>query len=147
MVIRAAMRSSRRGFALMDVLVAGVVLGVSLALLIGLVGRSMTSQMRSERLATAAMLVDEILGLVLIEGPEDFRKFRPLEGQCEPPFEEYTYEITLSTPGAGSPYRVTASVYYPNRPSPGRVTVQTLIAPRLGDESPVDRMLDYPLER
>ncbi|HEB60222.1 MAG TPA: hypothetical protein ENJ06_00190 [Phycisphaeraceae bacterium] len=137
----------RRGFALMDVLVAGVVLGVSLVALIGLVGRSLASQARSERLTTAAMLVDETLSTVLMEGVENYRRGHSLEGEFEPPFQGFSYALEISSPPAGEAYTVTATVSWEEGKREGSVIVQTLIAPRLGDESPVDRVPELPVQR
>ncbi len=131
----------------MDVLVAGTVLGVSLVILVGLISKSMTSQLRSERLATAAMLLDETLSQVLVEDPENFKKFQSLEGRCESPYEMFSYEVDLVTPAEGEPYHVTATILWPEGDQMRRVSAQTLIAPRLGDEQPVDRLLEFTVER
>ncbi len=131
----------------MDVLVAGVVLGISLVVLVGLVGRSLASQARSERLSIAAMLADETLGTILVEGVENYRKYRPAESNFEPPFQAFKYSVEITTPPAGEAYNVLVKVLWENGPRQASVAIETRIAPRLGDEDPVDRLLEYPVIR
>ncbi len=147
MVSAASIRRSRRGFALMDVLVAGVVLGAALVTLVGLVSRSLASQARSERLSSAAMLADETLGTILVEGVESYRQYRPLQGAFEAPFQAFRYEIEFNTPAPGEAYGVSVSILWEDGSRDASVVVETRIAPRLGDESPIDRLLEYPVIR
>src|SRR5690606_4616821 len=62
----------RRGFILVDVIVAGVLLGIGLVTVIGLTGSAIASQRRGEELQVAAMLADEQLNLALAVGPEAY---------------------------------------------------------------------------
>ena len=61
---------SRRGVALIDAIIAAVILGVALSAIIGLGNQALNSQRVGEELRTAAMLADEQLNLVLARGPE-----------------------------------------------------------------------------
>jgi Tfp pilus assembly protein PilV len=140
-------RRARRAFALMDVLVAGIVLGVSLVTLVGLVSRSLASQARSERLSTAAMLADETLGEILVEGVEEYQQHRSLESRFETPFDEFRYQIQIDAPAPGEAYGVTVTVQWEDGRRESSVVVETRIAPRLGDEDPIDRMLEFPVIR
>ena len=78
-----------RGVVLVDLLVAAVLMGVALAVLVGMAGRALSSQSTGERLATAAMLADEQLNLVLARGPDQYASRYEVEGACEAPFESF----------------------------------------------------------
>lgn len=126
----------RRGVMLVDAIVGTVLLGVALAVLIGLAGRAMSAQSQGEQLQTGAMLLDERLNLVLLHGPDEYGKRFELTGACEPPFEAYRYEVEIAGGQSGDPYVVTATIFW-RAGGGGRersATIQTLIAPRLGDE-------------
>lgn len=131
----------------MDVLVAGVVLGIALVTLVGLVGRSLSSQARSERLHTAAMLADATLNMILVEGVENYQRYRAPEASCEPPFEDFTYRVDFTTPAPGEAYGVIVTIAWKEGWRESSVIIETRIAPRLGNESPIDRMLEYPVIR
>jgi hypothetical protein len=127
-----ARRTRRRGIALIDAIVGGVMLGSGLAVLLTIMARSMNGQITGERRVTAAWLADEMLSLVLVEGPVEFPRVRDTEGRFAAPFEEFIYQIELEDAGRGNPHQVTCWVRWTDRPT-DVVVVQTLIAPRLGD--------------
>ena len=138
---------SGRGVVLVDVIVGAVLLGVALAVMIGILGRSITAQTQGERLQTAASLIDEQLNLVLMRGPDSYGSRFGLEGPCDAPFEDYHYSLTFSNPSPARPYEVTATISWE---SGGRVvseSVTTLIAPRLGDDPDPVRQPEQPVER
>ena len=56
-------RRPRRGFALMDVIVGGVMLGIGLAVVLTLASRAIASQAQGERQMVAAWLLDELLAM------------------------------------------------------------------------------------
>jgi len=122
----------RRGIALIDAIIGGVMLGSGLAVLMTIMARSMNGQITGEKRITAVWLADELLSLVLVEGPVEYPRVRDTTGRFGPPFDEYIYELLLEDLGRGNPYRVTCWVRWGTRPT-DVVTVQTLIAPRLGD--------------
>ena len=130
---------ARRGFALVDAIVGGVLLGLSLTAVIGLTGSAVSAQMQGEQLQTAAALADERLNLVLATGPEAYTSVFPLKGPCDPPFEMFSYEITLTPQGDGNPYFVRAEVRWKSGARPQSVGVETLVAPRVGDDPDPDR--------
>jgi hypothetical protein len=123
----------RSGVALIDAIVATIILGVALAVIVGLTAQSIGSQSQGERMQIGAMLADEQLNLVLARGPDEYGATFPLSGACDPPFEAYSYALTLSGGAGGEPYTVQAVISW--RSPSGRdekVSVQTLMAPRTG---------------
>src|SRR5262249_409791 len=139
--------SRRRGVVLVDIIVAVVLLGVSLTALVSMTGRALSSQRAGEQLETAAMLLDEQLNLVLARGADNYATRVETEGVCEPPFEGYKYKLEFSGGEGGDPYRVLATVTWMNGSSPQSASVETMIAPRLGDDPDPDRRPDQPAIR
>lgn len=136
----AASAAVRRGVALIDAIVATIILGVALAVIISLTGQAIGSQSQGERLQVAAMLADEQLNLVLARGPDDYAKKYKTTGQCEAPFTEYGYKLELGSGADGAAYsvKVTISWMSPSQRSES-VSVETRMAPRTGDDPDPDR--------
>ena len=80
---------SGRAFALLDVLIGGVLLGLALAVILGLSGQNLKAQTRGERMQQAARLADQLLSMVLSVGPEAFMDRFPMCGQGDDVFEGY----------------------------------------------------------
>lgn len=144
---------SRRNAAivLVDVLVATVLLGISLAVLIGLTGRAISAQQRGEQLAAAAALADEQLQLVLARGPDDYSRRFPVQGPCDSPFENYRYSLAFSGGGTvGEPFKVSVTISWSAGALPQSITIDTLIASRnAGEDAESDpvRRPDQPVVR
>jgi Tfp pilus assembly protein PilV len=135
-------RSRRRpAFALLDVIIAGIIIGISLAAIIGLTGRALSSQAQGEELQTAAMLADEQLNLVLARGPDSYGRSFPTSGECDPPFSNFSYNLDFAGGSASDPYRVTVTISWAGGAggTPRSVSLQTLVAPREGDDPDPDR--------
>jgi type II secretory pathway pseudopilin PulG len=130
---RATRRS--RSFALIDCIVATVLLGISLAVMIGLASSAVSSQTTGEKLSTAATLADEQLQLVLARGPDDYTQRFPVQGQCDAPFSDYSYKLAITGGGGvGEPYAVTCTISWNAGGSPKSIAIDTLMAPRTGAE-------------
>ncbi|HLP85564.1 MAG TPA: hypothetical protein VK157_14540 [Phycisphaerales bacterium] len=132
-------RRWRPSFVLADAIVATVMLGASLAVIVGLVGRAMSAQRMGERLEVVAMLLDEQLQMVLARGPDNYLQRFPATGKCDAPFAEYEYQLAITSNGGADAYSVKATVSWREG---GRVlseSVETRIAPRRGDEPDPDR--------
>lgn len=123
-----------RGFALVDVIVGAIIVGVSLSVIIGLTGRALTSQKKGEELATAANLADEALQLVLARGPDDYGKRFDLQGRCDPPFQDYNYRLTFAEGNISTPYRVSVTISWGGAAGAGgsSIIIETLMASRDG---------------
>lgn len=138
---------NRRAIVLVDVLVAAMLLGIALASMISLIGRALKSQRQGEELQTAAMLLDEQLNLVLARGPDDYASRFPVEGKCDAPFEDYRYSIALDGGEGGDPYKVVATVTWVSGATARSESIETYIAPRLGDEPDPERKPADPIIR
>lgn len=134
----------RGGWALVDVIVGGVILAIGLAAIIGLAERSLAMQQRAERETVAATLLDGLLNEVLVVGPVDWLIGRPTSGQCEEPNQEWEWTLTITKQGLGDPYRVLAVV---TDRTGLEYQVDTLIAPRLTDAEDPARTPETPLDR
>lgn len=137
---------NRRGFALIDGIVAGVLLGAALAVIIGLAGRALASQRLGAELHKAAMLADERLNLVLAVGPDRYESVFDARGVCEAPFGDYTYEVDLDAGQGSEPYSVEVLI---RRASDNGVLarVQTLMSAARGEDPDPDREPDEVIER
>lgn len=143
----AVCRRLRRGTVLADAIVGSVLLGVALAVIIGLASWSLATQRQGEELQTAAALLDEQLNLVLMRGPEAYASRFGTEGVCDPPCSSYRWRLEFSGGEGGHPYHVVATVSWFSGGRERSESVETLIAPRPGDEPDPDRRPAQPVER
>lgn len=132
-------RKPARGVILIDAIIGTILLGIALTAILGLAGRALSSQLTGESLQTAAMLLDEQLNLVLARGPDNYASRFQAEGFCDEPFQHYRYKLEFSGGSGGTAYTVTASVYWMAAGRERSESVQTMIAPRLGEEPDPDR--------
>ncbi|MBL0870699.1 MAG: hypothetical protein IBJ18_09005 [Phycisphaerales bacterium] len=129
-----------RGVALIDAIVAAVVLGIALTVIIGLTARAIGSQSQGERLQTAAMLADEQLNLVLMRGGDDYAKRYKMSGPCDAPFQQYQYQTDISGGQSGEPYTVKVTISWTEPSGRGdKVVIETFLAPKVGGEADPDR--------
>jgi len=128
-------RLRRRGLALAEALLGGVLLAAGMMVVMSLSVRAMRAQVAGEKRMVAAWLADDLLNMVLAEGPSIYERTFDNAGTFEPPFEEYRFELIMEDLGRGVPWRVTAVVSWGDRPEES-IVVETLIAVRLGDEEP-----------
>lgn len=132
----------RRGFALIDVIVGGVMLGIGIAALITVSARAMASQMEGERQLTASWLADELLSMVLVEGPVNYPKLHDTYGGFEKPFEQYEFEVDIQDQGPRQPFRVIAFIRWPSPRGMREISVETLIADRMEEEQALRMPID-----
>jgi Tfp pilus assembly protein PilV len=132
---------------LIDAIVAAVLLGVALAVMIGLGGRALSAQGTGEQLQTAAMLLDEQLNLVLARGADNYGSRFPTQGPCDIPFQNYFFKLEFSEGQSGDAYRVVATVSWMSGGRQMHESIETLIAPRLGDEPDPTRRPDEAVNR
>ncbi len=135
---------SRRAFALLEVIIAGVVLAIGLGTVVSLASRSLMEQQRGERGVVAAALLDQLLAEILVEGPVDWPKLHDTSGRFEPPFDGYDYEVMIEEADPGYPADVLAVVHDDS----GRgYRCATRIAVRGGEEPNPDLMPSEPFDR
>lgn len=137
--------SRRRGFALIDAVIGGIILSIGLAAILGLSARAIGMQRDGEVRIVAAHLADELLATVVMEGPTDFAKLYDNFGRYDAPYQDYEYDIEIDERGVGYPMRVTATIVHV--PSGALFTVQTMIADRGGVEPNPERTPFEPLDR
>lgn len=137
-------RSTRRGFALIDAILGGLLLAISLTAVLSLAARSLQMERRGEHEVVAAALLDELLSMVLVEGPAEYQKLHDTNGRFDSPFEDWEFDIVIEAQGLGDPWRVTATV---RDPQGGTHRCGTLIAPRLEHAPEPERRPVKRLER
>jgi hypothetical protein len=145
-----ARRIRRRGVVLMDVILAGLMLGAGLAVMMSLASRTLSQQAAGQKQVVAAWLADELLAMVLVEGPVFYPQLYPTNGRFDPPFEDFEYEVIIDDIGLREPMRVTALVRWAHGRGIRQIGAQTYIAERLGDPlepraplEPIDRLGRY----
>lgn len=124
---------ARRGIALIDVIIGGVMLAVGLAVVISMATRSMAMQTNGEKRMVAAWLADEKLSMIAVEGPDVYPDLYDLNGWFDEPFEQFQYDLQIEEQGVREPYRVTATIRWPSGADMDSITIETLIARRLGE--------------
>ena len=137
-------RELRRGFTLIEVIIAGVILALGAASLLSLTSRALQMQRRGEQKIIAASLLDELLSTVLVEGPQDFLRMNSMRGPCDAPFSKWEYKLEIDSAVGTDPFKVMAIVY---SPSGDAFECSTLIAPRLGEEPNPERIPFEPIDR
>jgi uncharacterized protein (DUF58 family) len=136
-----------RGVILVDALVGSVLLAIALTVVLGLAARALRAQAQGDRMLEVSALLDEQLNLVLLRGPDDYRRRFGARGECEAPFDEYSYELEFSGGTGGDPYFVRATISWEAPLGTRSESIETYIAPRLGDEPDPERVPDQPVER
>jgi len=146
-IIRTHKRApARRGFALMDAVIAGVLLAIGMITVLSVGGQAMTMARRGEIDVRAASALDELLSSVLTEGPVDYDKRMPLNGHFDAtsPYADFDFDIQIEQGGSGVPARVIAKVTHEN----GReYTIETSIAEKRGEEPDPLRIPSEPIDR
>lgn len=138
-------RRPARGFALIDVIVGGLLLAVGLAAILSLGARSLNLHQRGEREVIAASLIDDLLGSILTDGPKDFPDLHEMRGTCEPPYEDFEFLVEIDEGSSGVPYKVAVTVQH--IATGDTWTVETLIAAKLGEEPDPIRTPVEPIDR
>lgn len=146
-MVNPARHISRKGFLLLDAIVATLILAIALVTIVGLNSSAIRAQRDGERLQDASMLADELLEQVLAVGPDQFRRVFGLRSECEPPFDMYSYEMEIRSLGSGDPYEVAVTVFWEDLGQSRSIRVQTLIAPRTGDSPDPIRTPQSAMER
>ena len=140
-----ANRRTRRGVALMDALIGGIILGVGVAVVLSTSSHAISRQNDAEQQITASWLADELLTMLLVEGPDEYKRRFDLAGRCEAPFERFEFDIDLDNPPRGYPFNVVVTVSWEAAGGRHYVQTETRIAQRLGEAiEPWER---EPLER
>lgn len=140
-------RCARRGgFALMDAIIAGILLSIGMVAVLSVAGQALSLARRGEIDVRAAAAIDELLGKVLTEGPRDFPELHPTAGPFEEdsPYTDFEYAIRIDQGGPGVPAEVEVVLTHES----GRAyTVVTRIAEKRGEEPDPIRYPTDPIDR
>ncbi|MEY3142273.1 MAG: hypothetical protein RLY21_766 [Planctomycetota bacterium] len=139
-------RTRRAGFALMDAVIAGILLAIGMVAVLSVAGQALALARRGEVDVRAAAAIDELLGKVLTEGPRDFPELHPTAGAFEEdsPYADFEYAITIDQGGAGVPAEVQVVLTHATGRS---FTVVTRIAEKRGEEPDPVRFPTEPIDR
>lgn len=138
---------NRRGVVLVEALVASLLLGAALVAMTSLAADAIGSQASGRRVRESAMLLDEQLALVLARGPDDYASRYPTSGPCDAPFQAYAYRLEFEGGSGGLPYLVRCTVSWSEGARQRSETIETMIAPRRGEEPDPDRAPTEPIDR
>jgi hypothetical protein len=131
---------------LVDALLGGVLVAIGLAVILTIAGRSLATHTDGEKRLVAAWLADELLAMVVVEGPEKYPRVQEMSGEFTPPFDDFAFDLTIDGMGRDMPYRVAAEVAWGPRDRQ-RVIVETIIAERRGDDEDQPREPYEPVDR
>ncbi len=137
-------KNPRRAFALIEVVIAGIILAIGLGSVVSLAARALMDQQRGERAVVAAALLDELLASVLAEGPELWPKSHSPSGQCDAPWDDFQFQVNIEKAEPSAPCEVLAII---TDPAGREFRCATRIALRLGDEPDPERAPSEPFDR
>lgn len=137
----------RRGIALIEALVGGTILGIGLAVLVSIASDASARMRLGEERIVASWIIDEMLNMIVVEGPVEYLKRYDLEGTCPAPYERYSFKLELQDQGDVEPYRVTLTVSWQSGGRLRSETVQTYIAIRRGETQIENRKPGEPITR
>ena len=146
---RARSQANRRGVALLDVVVGGIVLAIGMTVVITLTSRSIAWQSDGEHRLVASWLADEMLSMVVVEGPREYGRIYDTNGRFEAPYDAFEFDLEITELSVTEPYLVTATVSWEQGRSVRSIQVQSFIAERAGEEldrapfEPIDRISRY----
>ncbi|NBX36211.1 MAG: hypothetical protein EBR10_03175 [Planctomycetes bacterium] len=148
-IVRTARLAAPRAFALMEVIVAGVILAIGLGAAISLSMQSLTAQQRGEHAVQAAALMDELLGSLVALGPVEWnRQYSPSGSfsSFDPNYKygDFQYDMKIEDAPQGMPCDVLLIVKDPQ----GReYRCATRVALRLGEDPDPERSPSEALDR
>ena len=103
-------RSRSRGFSLVEVLLAGVLLAVFGGVLASAVGQSAQARARAEADRAAAQALEEVLTRVDLIGPRTLEREGPTSGELPVEEEVWSWELTLTQRPSSDLFEVAATV-------------------------------------
>ena len=136
----------RRGLALIDAILGGLLIAIGIGTIMSLTARSVREQARGEKRVVASWLADELLSMVIVEGPVEYTRVQDASGIYSPPFDDFEFEVQIEETGRNAPYRVTAYVRWGSRDDQ-YVALETLVAERRGEEPNEEREPEEELDR
>ena len=134
-------KKGQKAFAIMEVIIGTILLGIGLGTVSSIATRSLSSQTRAEYQLTASWLADGLLAQILVDGPIGFQEMQPNEGTFEEPFEKFRYELKFVETDKYQPWEVTARVLWKGSRGADRyIEIDTLILDRMDEDVLLERM-------
>lgn len=139
-------RARRSGFALMDAVIAGILLSIGMVAILSVAGQALSLARRGEVDVRAAAAIDELLSSVLTEGPRDFPDLHPTSGVFDDgsPYPDFEYAIRIDQGGPGVPAEVEVTLTHNSGRS---YRIVTRMAEKRGEEPDPVRSPDSPIDR
>ena len=103
---------NRRGFTLVETLVAGVVLAISAAVLGTTVSQAMRSLTLARDYQRAAELLDKTLAKVDLIGPARLMYEMPENNVFDPPHDRFSWQMKIDSRNEGDLYEVTVYILW-----------------------------------
>lgn len=122
--LRRRRMNRQRGFTLIEVLLAGLILAVFGAAMAGMINTGLTQMARAEDFREAARWLDEVLVRVDVIGPAILSEEGPTSGQLD---GKYGWAVQIDPLLDGSLYQVTATVSWQRGQRERSVSAYTLI--------------------
>jgi prepilin-type N-terminal cleavage/methylation domain-containing protein len=117
---------SKRGFTLIETIVASTILCGAVLTIGAICSRSLTSTRLNRRYETALTLIDRQLNLIDYIGIDEFIAIGQMQGSFEDYAPGYTWTVTTEYEDIDSLYLVTITVSWLEQNRPHNVTVETM---------------------
>ena len=129
------MVKQRKGFALLDVIIGSAMLAVGLAVVISISSRSLTRQANAEQQIIAAWLADELISMALVVGPDEYEKAFPKSDSFDPPFAQFSYDISFDGDSEYLPVHTVVKVFWDSAGAEHSINLETEIARLHGEKA------------
>ncbi len=117
----------RRGFSLVETLIAGMILSGAVLTLGAISTNALTATRLNRHYATAAALLDRQLTLIDFAGIDSFTQAGEMEGVIEDFEPGYQWRVTTEYQGTDYLYLVTIAMSWMEGKRPYNLTVQTML--------------------
>jgi prepilin-type N-terminal cleavage/methylation domain-containing protein len=119
-------KNSKRGFTLVETIVASTILCGAVLTIGAICSRSLTSTRLNRRYETALTLIDRQLNLIDYIGIDEFIAIGQMQGSFEDYAPGYTWTVMTQYEDIDSLYLVTITVSWLEQNRPHNVTVETM---------------------
>jgi type II secretory pathway pseudopilin PulG len=134
----------RRGFTLIEALVAGVVLAMSALAIGGAIAQSLAATQLSRDYQQAAELSQQIMTRVDIIGPARLLLEGPLHGEFDPPMARFTWNLEIDERLVGHLFEIVLTVRWQSGDRERSIEVATLLNDPPDSRPPFVRWEDLP---
>jgi len=117
----------RKGFTLVEVIVASIILCAAVLALGAISTRAVTATRLNRQYETAIALADKQLTMIDYMGIDEFIKLGRNQGKFPGPEPEYRWEVTTQSQEINNLYRVKVTVSWVERNQPYSVAIDTVL--------------------